>query len=148
MLQLNGAAFCTGRSDFLDVPSAPAESSAKLFVRLRLSGLETLGQVDTGAAWSVITPDIADVLGLFDGDGPEAQISTRHGVVAGRLERVTLTFPASAGESLDIDATVFVSRAWPAGTFVGWTGLLERVRFAVDPRENHFYFGPVESATR
>ena len=141
MLQLDGAAFCTGRSAFLDAPSAPTEASAKLFVRLRLRGLETLAQVDTGAAWSVITPDLAEVLGLLDGDGPEAQISTRHGVVAGKLERVAVTFPASSGDSLDVEATVFVSRFWSAGTFVGWAGLLERVRFAVDPRENHFYFG-------
>ena len=141
MLQINGIPFCTGRSAFLDAPPAHSESSAKLFVRFRLSGLETLGQVDTGAAWSVIRADIAEELGLFEGDGPEAQISTRHGVVVGKLERLTVTFPASGGESLDIEATVFVSRAWPAGTFIGWTGLLERVRFAVDPRENYFYFG-------
>lgn len=141
MLQLDGAAFCTGRSVFLDDSSASIEASAKLFVRFRLSGLEALGQVDTGAAWSVITPDMADVLRLFDGDGPAAQISTRHGIVSGKLERVTVTFLASSGESLDIEATVFVSREWPAGTFIGWNGLLERVRFAVDPRENYFYFG-------
>lgn len=141
MLQLDATPFCTGRSAFLDAASGQTEASAKLFVRLRLSGLDVLGQVDTGAAWSIITPDVADAVGLLDGDGPEAQISTRIGVVTGKLERVTVTFPASRGESLDVDATVFVSRAWSSGTFIGWSGLLERVRFAVDPKENYFYFG-------
>jgi hypothetical protein len=29
-----------------------------------------------------------------------------------------------------------------AGTFLGYSGLLERIRFAVDPQQNNFYFGP------
>jgi len=141
MLFLGSEPFCTGRNRFLDAQTNDRESSPKLFVTLRIGDLETVGQLDTGAPWSIITPDLADVLGLFDGTGPLTSISTRLGRVSGRLERVTITFVANSGESLQVYGTVFISREWSAGTFVGWAGLLERIRFAVDPHSNLFYFG-------
>jgi hypothetical protein len=56
-----------------------------------------------------------------------------------------MTLIADDGDSLRIDATVFVSSDWPrrAGTFLGYSGLLERIRFAVDPQKNDFFFGPI-----
>ena len=53
---------------------------------------------------------------------------------------------ADEGESCEVDATLFVSRDWVYGNFVGYSGFLERIRFAVDPGANDFYFGlPTES---
>jgi len=52
---------------------------------------------------------------------------------------------ADVGEDLELQATVFVpdvEEFWgnfPA--FIGLTGFLERIRFAVDPLNNTFYFG-------
>lgn len=38
--------------------------------------------------------------------------------------------------------TFFVSQDWPSGlTFLGYSGLLDSIRFALDPQANHFYFG-------
>jgi hypothetical protein len=88
MLELDGAPFCTGRSAFLDAPPVYQESSSKLYVRLRIRDVETLAQLDTGAAWSVITPELADALGLFDSGGANVAISTRHGPVSGKLQRI------------------------------------------------------------
>ncbi len=35
------------------------------------------------------------------------------------------------------------SSDWPPGkTFLGYSGLLDSIRFALDPQRNHFYFGP------
>jgi hypothetical protein len=49
---------------------------------------------------------------------------------------------ADEGDSLEVDAVVFVSKDWPAGkNFVGYSGLLESIRVALDPQANHFYFG-------
>jgi hypothetical protein len=141
MLQRNGENFCTGECAFHDAPAAQQETAAKLFVRVRVQDVDVLAQLDTGAVWSVVEPELAEALGLLDSTGPEAKISTRLGIVTGRLERVPVTFVASAGNSLNVEATVFVSREWPAGTFIGWNGLLERVRFGVDPRDGLFYFG-------
>jgi hypothetical protein len=52
------------------------------------------------------------------------------------------------GDDLEIPATVFVptippGETWLHPNFLGLTGLLDRIRFAVDPAENTFYFGPL-----
>jgi hypothetical protein len=70
-------------------------------------------------------------------------LSTRLGVFQGTLYRGQVTLPADEGESLDLDATVFVCPDWPGPNFLGYQGLLQRVRFAVDPESNTFYFGRI-----
>jgi hypothetical protein len=57
---------------------------------------------------------------------------------------VQLTLLADEGDSLDVDAAVFVATGdeYPVGrSFLGYAGLLERIRFALDPQTNQFYFG-------
>ena len=97
--------------------------------------------LDTGAAWSVLNAELAGSLELFDRDGEAVTISSRLGAVQGKLVRAKTTLVADDGDSLDVDSTVFVSREWPAGNFIGYTGFLERIRFAIDPRDNAFIFG-------
>ena len=50
---------------------------------------------------------------------------------------------ADEGESLDVEATVFQSPDWRGPSFLGYQGLLQRIRFAVDPETNLFYFGQI-----
>ncbi len=50
---------------------------------------------------------------------------------------------ADVGEPLDIDSTVFIPPDWRAPSILGYTGALDRMRFAVDPQVNRFYFGPL-----
>jgi hypothetical protein len=65
------------------------------------------------------------------------------GSKTGRLVRVGFSFVADEGEDLDTEGTFFVSPDWPRGlSFLGYSGLLDSVRFALDPQLNHFYFGP------
>lgn len=64
----------------------------------------------------------------------------------GSLVRATLALQASAGADLAIEATLFVpvldpGEVWPWPNFLGLDGFLNRIRFAVDPTENVFYFG-------
>ena len=66
---------------------------------------------------------------------------TRLGLIEGRLCKGWLTLLAEEGESLDLEATFFLSPQWQGGNFLGYEGALERIRFAIDPRENLFYFG-------
>lgn len=104
-------------------------------------GAPVLAQLDTGAAWSILDSEIAEELQLLDGHGEPIEISTRLSAIQGRLENVTITILAEAGESLEVNAMMFVSRDWPDRTFLGYTGLLERIRFALDPQVNDFHFG-------
>lgn len=73
----------------------------------------------------------------------QVSLSTRLGVVRGALYRGVVTIPADEGDSLDVEATVFVSPDWQGPSFVGYQGLLQRIRFAVDPEMNLFYFGRI-----
>ena len=66
-------------------------------------------------------------------------LSTRFGTLAGRLERVSLTFDASEGRSLTIQATCLLSADWPGPMVIGWKGCLERMRFGFDTTEEVFY---------
>ncbi len=63
------------------------------------------------------------------------------GMIQGALYREMLRIPADEGEPLDVEASVFLSPDWRGPNFIGYQGLLQRIRFAVDPGENLFYFG-------
>ena len=143
MLTLDEAPFTSGRVTFLDSSLENTEPTAKIYVKIRPEGLESpvVAQVDTGAPWSILEPEIAEAIGALDQAGAPVTIASRVGDVSGHLVKVTLTLVADEGSSLDIDATVFVSREWPRGNFLGYSGLLESIRFALDPQENQFYFG-------
>jgi hypothetical protein len=148
MLRLGSEEFTKGRTSFLDRDPGSLEFTAKVFVSVRFTGLglPVLAQLDTGAAYSTLETELAESLGLFDGEGHRATLGTRQGTFSGRLERVPLVLVADEGKSLDIEATFFICRGWPGRTFIGYTGFLDRIRFALDPLTNSFYFGAVEQA--
>lgn len=144
MLKLDGQDFTTGASGFLDRLPTDPEASSKIYVKLRPAELETtlLAQLDTGSPWSILQTEVAEAVGLFEAAGEPKRLSSRGMTFEGRLVRVPVLLLADAGESLEVEATVFVSRDWPAGNFVGYSGLLEAIRIALDPHANRFYFGP------
>ncbi|MBI3762643.1 MAG: hypothetical protein HY260_12400 [Chloroflexi bacterium] len=66
----------------------------------------------------------------------------------GTLHRLDAKIPAEHGDPLTVEATVFVPELLPDDTwdfpnFIGLTGMLERMRFAVVPSSQLFYFGPL-----
>ena len=102
-----------------------------------------LAQLDTGAAWSVLSSRVVRDLGIDARLGDKVRLSTRFGSHEGRLVRVPFLLIAEEGESLESEGTFFVSNHWPVDlTFLGYSGLLDSIRFALDPQANHFYFGP------
>lgn len=145
MLKLGEVAFSQGRSAFLDRHRKALEPTAKIYVRLLLGErrLPINAQLDTGAAWSILDLETAQSLDLLDMDGPVTKLETRFGRIAGRLARIPVRFVADVGEPFDTEGTFFVSPDWPYGiTFLGYSGMLDTIRFALDPQANHFYFGP------
>jgi hypothetical protein len=146
VLHLHSLPFTSGRSRFLDHGSgASANDTAKVYVKIGFEGLDNavFAQLDTGAAWSVLPPDIARTLGLsFESTRP-AILRTWLGRKQGSLIRMPFTFLADEGEDLPNEGTFFVTPDWPEGlTFLGYSGLLDSIRFALDPQVNDFYFGP------
>lgn len=135
--------FSAGRSRFLDRHPRFVEPTAKVFVNVAFPGLrrELLAKVDTGAAYSVLELDVARELGLLDVDGERTRLSTRLGELQGQLVRTPLRIIAEEGDSLVTEATFFVSSRWHGATFLGYTGLLDKLRIALDSPANQFYFG-------
>lgn len=141
--------FTVGRALYADHPQGLTETSAKIWITFRTSLVtaDFTALLDTGAAYSMLNNEVSERLGLFSASAlGEISISTRLGPVRGQLVRTPITLVAVEGDSLEIDATVFVSREWAAPNFIGYGGFLERVRFAIDPGQgrNDFHFGPAE----
>jgi hypothetical protein len=137
--------FTTGRSKFVDQAPWSREKTAKVYVGIQIDGLsQTLyAQVDTGAAWSILSPDLAREAGIRAETGDPAIVSTRFGLQRGYIVRIPFSLVADEGESLETTGAFFISPDWPPRqVFLGYTGLLDSIRFALDPQVNDFYFGP------
>lgn len=98
--------------------------------------------LDSAAEWCLLDPAVARTLG-YEPDPVQDRfiLSTRFGTLTGRLERIPVVLPAAEGDSLSVEATWFVSFEWLGPTVLGWKGCLERIRFALDPGDESFYFG-------
>ena len=137
----DGSEFTTGMSAYLDADPGQGSETSRIHVKVEFDGVTVLALLDTGASWSVLNAELAQALGLFERDGESARISSRAGTIDGKLVRAATTLVADEGESIEIDSTVFVSSDWPEGNFIGYTGFLEKIRFAIDPGSNSFVFG-------
>ena len=67
----DGHRFANGRVHFFDDNPGQEEGTAKIYVKIEPgdTGLTLLAQVDTGAAWSVLEPEVADAMELLDEEG-------------------------------------------------------------------------------
>jgi hypothetical protein len=110
-------------------------------VECRIGGLTNTFQalLDTAAQWCVLPSSVAQELG-YDGDEADVLLSTRLGDFAGRLEQIPVSLEAREGVSLEIEATWLVTDQWEGPAVIGWKGCLERMRFALDPFTDDFYF--------
>ena len=89
----------------------------------------------------MLNAELAQELGLFEQEGASTTISSRVGTIEGKLVSAKTTLVADEGESIEVESTVFASPEWPEGNFIGYSGLLERIRFAIDHGNNMFVFG-------
>lgn len=100
--------------------------------------------LDTAAPWCIFRPTVASpfIRNLEPVPG-RVVLSTRFGRVRGSLFRGPVTFIADEGEPFAVDSTIFISPDWTGPNFLGYQGLLQRIRFAIDPETNLFYFGQI-----
>jgi hypothetical protein len=143
--------FCDAAASYRDSPPAGAldDQQARIVVsigvRVRDAEIQISAVLDTGAPWVLLPSSVAAVVQVAHvAEG--VTLVTRWGAVEGRLARYPVTLLADQGESREIDATVFLPTAqppwpWDAVAILGYSEFLSRIRFAVDPTENKFYFG-------
>ncbi|MCA1617731.1 MAG: retropepsin-like domain-containing protein [Acidobacteria bacterium] len=118
-------------------------------IEIEIEGEQEAAVLDTGAPYLVCSPDLAERLWLDPEDALEATTIRIQGVpLRGRVHRANLILHAQEGNGLDFQATAFVpdtGQNLPANflpiSFLGLHGCLERMRFALDPSNETFYFG-------
>lgn len=146
----DGEPFTTGAMTYLYQPATPVENTSRILLPVRIENVFTIAALDTGAPFGICPPRLARQLALDPATALEPKTMLIRGSwVTGSLHRLQISFPAEEGEDLQIDATLFVPTVdWEEGwgdlpCFIGMVGCLERMRFAVDPGRDQFYFGPV-----
>lgn len=107
-------------------------------IECRVEGLagKQVALLDTGAQWSILGGGLAEtLLAARKPSGETLRLSSRLGVVSGTLERVRISLLSElgCGSDLDVDATVLLAPVWTGPVVLGTRGLLERVRFEIDP---------------
>jgi hypothetical protein len=148
-----GDPFTSGAASYDYRPATLQEAAPRIILRLRIEDFETTGFVDTGGVYLLLSPEVADHLGLRPDDGiPTAPLMFRNNRVSGTLHRVSLTLPADQGDDLTIEVRAFAPQLtpfqeWPNDfpCILGLMGCLERLRFAVDPTNDIgvFHFGEI-----
>ena len=146
LLTAQGTPFTTGCASYgaVDPDGSGQQSAIYLPVILPFAhGISVYALIDTGAPFCIFNSDLLNAAGIDFDAGEWITLSTRIGRVNGRIQRLELIVPAQEGDSLSVDASVFVTDEWQHGSFLGYGGFLERLRFAIDPLLNLFYFGAV-----
>jgi predicted aspartyl protease len=146
----DGQKFATGSVPYSYRPETEHQNIPKLFLQVQIEGQDIEALVDTGAQFFICPPELAKLLNLRETDSAATEtLGIRGARMEGTLHRVTLTLIAEEGESLSTEVTAFVPKAseeyklGPIPCFLGLFCCLERLRFAVDPATETFYFGPI-----
>lgn len=143
--------FATGVTYYEDYLSQQ-DNSARMVLNVSVDRRLTIEAVlDTGAPWCILDPALFNQFGLagITSYDPKIRLIVRGIPYTGQLLRMSIGLLDEYGQNnLDVDATVFVPSLipgdiWNYPNFIGLDGFLSRIRFAVDPAENAFYFGPL-----
>jgi hypothetical protein len=144
-LPLGRDEFANGLAQYADNTPDRSHQRSYIVIPVVLGGfLPTWAIVDTGAEYCVIHPHQAEQLPITY--FMEGRRLIGGGDYDGRYGYLNIGIDADEGESISVETTVWVPRlrygqVWPHPNLIGLTGFLEKVRFAVDPEYNQFYFG-------
>ncbi|MGD2158115.1 MAG: hypothetical protein PVG14_06520 [Anaerolineales bacterium] len=145
----NGEHFSSGIANYNYRPITEREETNRIIISVILDDIKTLAFVDTGGAYVICSPEIAEELNLDPKGGIIVDsLLWRNEKLKGSLHRVPMTIVADEGKSLRIEPTIFVPQLEPYDIWekeltciLGMHSCLDRLRFAVDPSTDSFYFG-------
>lgn len=141
----SGGPFTTGSSEYFDAYPGIQEGNARIYVQFQPQGapFEFLALLDTGAHYCILNEEAAGLTQSYlTSSLGQVDIRTAYGLVRGPLYSHRIRLIAEVGDPLDIETMVFVPPDWQAPCFIGYTGVLDRIRFAIDSPKNQFFFGP------
>jgi len=143
----DGNAFASGVLRYAYRPINSHETTNRIIIPIEIgNGIKTEAVLDTGAPLVILNPNLAPLAGFTGASVIGTEIMNIRGVkLSGKIARLRFTLRADEGEDIDVEATVFVPDRpdqWnDFPSFLGQAGFLERIRFAIDPNEDKFYFG-------
>lgn len=140
--------FATGAAPFfdrIDNDNGRSRREPRIYLHVRpiQGGAPILAMVDTAAPWCILRPEAGKGFRPYLEDLETRRLDTRLGTFRGMLSRGSVRIMAHEGEPLEVEALIFLSPDWSGPNIIGYEGMLEKVRFAVDPGRNLFYFGEV-----
>ena len=115
MLTLNAMPCTTGRATYRDFEPENLSRKRGFYVRVVLpdnSGVSLYALIDTGTPYCVFNTAVVETLGLSFDAGEKIMLRTAYGPFEGTVQRMTIRLVAEQGESLNIDASVFVAEDW------------------------------------
>lgn len=141
-----GDSFANGAIYYDYIPVTANETTNRIILPVTVESIKTQAVVDTGAPYPIISPRVARQAGLYNFPPLERITLFVRGMrLEGSVIRLNMKLVADRGEDLDVDATAFipdVEEFWgDFPSFIGQIGFLERIRFAIDPLTDTFYFG-------
>ena len=145
MLKLNEEPFISSSAKYYDENPEIDSLQASIYVEITIPGqysIQTLAKLDTGTPWVILNSQLNKTLGFTSGSS-DIVLHTPTGRMSGSLEKYPIILRAPKGKSLEIEATLYICDNWNKGNYIGYTGLLDKIRFAIDPSCNFFYFGPI-----
>lgn len=139
--------FASGASSYLDAHPGIRDAQARIYVKFRPEGVDSqisfLALLDTGGHFCILSQDVVDLIEHRLTDRiQEVSLQTARGMFRGDLYHHRVSLIAERGETLRVETNLLVIPNWPAPCFLGYSGFLDRLCFAVDSHSNRFYFGP------
>ena len=142
----DGTIFACSQTSYTDQIGEHPDS--RIYVLVQFDTLpKTFAVLDTGAPWCILNEEQAKELNPnYKDEAIDAKrVNIRGEKTEGVLIRLPVTICAEQGEDIIIEGTVFVpqdERDLP--NFIGLDGFLSRIKFAINPQSNIFYFGPID----
>lgn len=145
----DGNSFASGVLTYAYRPINSQETTNRIIIPIEIgNGIKIEAVLDTGAPYVILDPNLAPLAGFTPASVLFQEIMNIRGAkLLCNVARLDFALRADEGDDIDVQATVFIpddSQQWNYynfPSFIGQAGFLERIRFAIDPTENKFYFG-------
>ena len=115
---------------------------AQITIRTKIgSDISFPALLATGGHYCILSRDAADAAeSLLATDLGRIALQTARGRIQGNLYLMRIEIFAELGEDLDLEVVALVASDWQGPSIIGYSGALDRFRFAVDPQNNRFLF--------
>jgi hypothetical protein len=148
----DGSVFAQGACTYRYDPATEYGCTPCIIVPVRIEEMNTEAVVDTGGLYLICNPELRDLVNPDPANSlGTGQVKVQGVTISGTIHRLSLTLQAITGESLSLEVTALMPDPqspllWDLPAYMGMFGCLERMRFAVDPNTDIFYFGSLSGA--